>query len=764
MASKITTIVANFETQLASTISAGGVTGSLKSPVIDDDGVILPNAKYVMCVDLGSSKEEHLIFDLVGTTGEMTNIKSVSRQGVETTGAVRQHRTGAKVTLTNFANLLYISKLLQGQVALDGGNPLIYDVAPTFSNALQIATKGYVDATLSGTVGTAGEILNGTTRLSRDQGAKQKAKVVWAREQDTPDKTLKVEAIKLAFIDKIIDYAGGNTPNFIDPAMGGDLGVALQPANGETITVTVDGVATVLTFVTTIGVTAGNILIGASATTARANLVAFLNNPSVTSATQVAVTGTNLTAIQKLSATDDLSLNAFIRVTNPATTSFSVSETMAGAGNIWTVNSTKNRYDLVVIDNAGTLQIRRGAEAVSPVVPTPTTGDAVICSVLNRVGQTTVRDYNLAGQAYITDWYDLSVYRTDIITALPAQAFSGDGSDGALIVSSGVTNIDLGGLAVVTKNYTSIAITGTGQVTFSNPHANGTIIRLKSQGNVDLTSSTIPNLDASGMGALGGTGSVQAHTTPNAGGTGNTGNGVLDTLGTHGGAGQTAGTILTANSLYSISDVSAISRGILTLVCGSGGGGGSGGADGNGAFNNGGNGGRGGGALQINCGGALNFTSTLGVSVAGKNGSNGVSKTGSNGASGTGGGGGGAGGTCYIFYTTLTSASGTINSAGGAGGIGGDCTDQAGGGGGVTILGGAGGGGAGSLGGAGGTGGAPSSNANGNAGAGAGGPRAGGGGGSGAATEHNTTTTRTGGGSGAGGASENLIVTKNYYF
>lgn len=148
MASKITKIIANFDTQLASTINIGGTTGTLKTPVVDDDGVTAPNGTYVMCIDLGTSKEEHLRFDLDGTTGAMTDIKNVSRQGVETVGAKVQHRTGAKVSLTNYANLLYISKILMGEVALDGLNPLIYDVAPTFSNALQLVTKGYIDGQL----------------------------------------------------------------------------------------------------------------------------------------------------------------------------------------------------------------------------------------------------------------------------------------------------------------------------------------------------------------------------------------------------------------------------------------------------------------------------------------------------------------------------------------------------------------------------------------------------------------------------------------
>lgn len=90
-------------------------------------------------------------------------------------------------------------------------------------------------------------------------------------------------------------------------------------------------------------------------------------------------------------------------------------------------------------------------------------------------------------------------------TITGTSKFGGTGADGALSSSSGATNIDLGGAQVVIKNYTSISITGTGGLTFTNPHANGTIIIFKSQGNVTLTSSATPNIDLRNVGAIGAT-------------------------------------------------------------------------------------------------------------------------------------------------------------------------------------------------------------------------------------------------------------------
>lgn len=768
MSSKLTKIYANFETQLATKLAVGAVTGTLSS-VLTKDSITIASGKYTMTFNLGESNEEHLKFDLDNSTKAMTNIVSVKRDGSEVSGVQKEHRVGAVGKITDFVNVKAITDILNGDDTLDGSKPIKYDAEPTVSDRKQVPHAGYVQDILSGAVGTANDQASGTTKVTKNQGTKAKAQSVYVREQSTPDKTLLTESFKLAFIDKLISYAGGNTPNFIDPGFGGDLAINTQPSNTETFVLTVDGTAITFTAVSSIGAAPGNFLIGADKNATRANLAALINNPTVTNANQVALTGAQLTACQKVNCTDDLSLNIFVRATNPAVATFSAVENFAGGGNTWTANTTKNRYDLVVVDNAGTLQIRKGTEAVSPAVPTPTTGDIVLCAVLNRCAMTTVRDYNVAGQGYITDWYDLAVYRTDIATtsALAAVAkFGGDGSDGALAITSGATNIDLGGAQYVVKQYTSISITGTGQLTFSNPHANGTIIVLKSQGNVTLTSSTIPNIDASGMGAAGGAGGASANASGSAG---NTGIGIFDDASHAGNPGTTAGTQSTGGAIFLSNTIHfytraawQLSRSLKGFACGSGGGGGS--ASNCNNWRVGGAGGNGGGGLLIQCGGALNFTSTLGISVAGKNGSNGITDSGgvNNGRGGSGGGGGGAGGFCIVLYNTLTSASGTINCAGGTGGNGGDATSDGTGGGGGQQVGGGGGAGAGADGGAGGNGAASvSSQSNGNVGTAAGGRRAGGGGGGGASRTYNSAGTTTGGAGQAGGASENVLVAKN---
>jgi len=240
--------------------------------------------------------------------------------------------------------------------------------------------------------------------------------------------------------------------------------------------------------------------------------------------------------------------------------------------------------------------------------------------------------------------------------------FGGTGADGALSITSGTTTINLGSAAVVVKNYTSISITSTGKLAFSSPHTNGSIIILKSQGALTLTSSTTPNIDASGMGAAGG--AAGANDTDGSNGNNPNSNlvnstdayGRLSTKASSSQAGGAKGT-----SLPRIVST-AIAGKITQLTCGAGGGG-AGGSSGTGA-GAGGAGGNGGSALYIECGGAINFTSSGGISVAGAAGSNGTA------GNNAGGGGGGGGGVCIVLYLSATATSGTVTSSGGAGGSG----------------------------------------------------------------------------------------------
>lgn len=85
-----------------------------------------------------------------------------------------------------------------------------------------------------------------------------------------------------------------------------ELAIATNPTNGDTVTIA--GVT--FTFVSSIGTTPGNILIGANADETRGHLVAAINDPATTSADQVALTGEDLRLVQnQFSASDDATAN-----------------------------------------------------------------------------------------------------------------------------------------------------------------------------------------------------------------------------------------------------------------------------------------------------------------------------------------------------------------------------------------------------------------------------------------------------------------------
>ena len=244
--------------------------------------------------------------------------------------------------------------------------------------------------------------------------------------------------------------------------------------------------------------------------------------------------------------------------------------------------------------------------------------------------------------------------------------FGGDGADGALDTSGGTVDIDLLNSAYVVKNYTSINV-ATNNLTFSNPASGGSIVVLRSQGNVTVTAT----IDASGLGAGGGAGGTEI----NNGAAGTTATHIYDDTNHSGGggggttvstSGGTAGAIVDNTQLYSNSAQKIEAMRHYKLAVGSGGGGGGGGqASGNNP--SGGVGGRGGGALLIECKGDLNFTGT--ITVAGDAGNAGDAASGT--GVGGGGGGGGAGGSAIVIYNTATATSGTLTSSGGSGGAGG---------------------------------------------------------------------------------------------
>lgn len=102
------------------------------------------------------------------------------------------------------------------------------------------------------------------------------------------------------------------------------------PSNGDTVTI--NGV--VFTFVSSIGTTAGNVLIGASSTESAANLVTLITTPGTTTATGVALSAADQRTVSNWvasSSTDQFTVFA------KGASYMVVSETLTHASNIWTL-------------------------------------------------------------------------------------------------------------------------------------------------------------------------------------------------------------------------------------------------------------------------------------------------------------------------------------------------------------------------------------------------------------------------------------------
>lgn len=143
MATKLAKVIADFRTSLATKISIGGTTATLQSAT-DDDSVALPAGKYYFTCDGDNMQKEYFLCDLSGTA--LTNLVSVSRQGAQTSGAVREHRVGASMIITNFAHIKYINDLLDGTTKLNASTPLEYDASASITLNNQLATKEYADS------------------------------------------------------------------------------------------------------------------------------------------------------------------------------------------------------------------------------------------------------------------------------------------------------------------------------------------------------------------------------------------------------------------------------------------------------------------------------------------------------------------------------------------------------------------------------------------------------------------------------------------
>lgn len=158
-------VAADFETQLASPVSASDTTCTLAS-VTDDDGNALANGVYAFTIDLNQSSKEYIIGTISGTS--VSGITSITRQGVSSSGFARAHRRGAKVVITDWAILKRILNNLDGTTGFNSDVLLGYDADPglTAGDTYKFATVDYVNSVAIAGGADASTSVKGITKLS----------------------------------------------------------------------------------------------------------------------------------------------------------------------------------------------------------------------------------------------------------------------------------------------------------------------------------------------------------------------------------------------------------------------------------------------------------------------------------------------------------------------------------------------------------------------------------------------------------------------
>jgi len=119
----------------------------------------------------------------------------------------------------------------------------------------------------------------------------------------------------------------------------GTLTIATQPTDGDTVVV--NGVT--FTFKTTLGSTAGNILIGADDDAARANFATLFNTPGTTTATGVALSAADQNLIKRMSVTSTDSVNTLTFVAE-GYGYVVTSETLTAVADIWSLETSHQMF------------------------------------------------------------------------------------------------------------------------------------------------------------------------------------------------------------------------------------------------------------------------------------------------------------------------------------------------------------------------------------------------------------------------------------
>lgn len=133
------------------------------------------------------------------------------------------------------------------------------------------------------------------------------------------------------------------------------LAMATNPTASDTVTIQ----GQVFTFVSSIGTTAGNVLIGGSADATRANLETLINAPHTTTSTGVALTGARLKRFRARASAVNNNTADTLTVTFKGAWTLTVSETLTAGSDVWTTALQKQLNVFGVAKSMTTLVMQR---------------------------------------------------------------------------------------------------------------------------------------------------------------------------------------------------------------------------------------------------------------------------------------------------------------------------------------------------------------------------------------------------------------------
>jgi hypothetical protein len=152
------------------------------------------------------------------------------------------------------------------------------------------------------------------------------------------------DAYKNGFIGKLNGFKLYESNNLAGSAV---LAMATQPTANDTVVI--EGVT--FTFVSSIGTTAGNVLIGANVDATRVNLETLINAPATTTATGVALSTANAAVFAaKVTAVDSPSANT-LTVKYKGVGTLTVSKTFTDGTDTWTAAKIKQHCLFGVVGN-----------------------------------------------------------------------------------------------------------------------------------------------------------------------------------------------------------------------------------------------------------------------------------------------------------------------------------------------------------------------------------------------------------------------------